>query len=104
MAVLCAVGGIAGYVSKKSVPSIVSGVGIGMGYAVGGYLIQKNKNYGYETAFGIMVPRMIKHGRPIPLSLSILSVGIGTYYGKVVYDNMVYVNKNSDTVDDTKND
>ncbi|KAF0408099.1 TMEM14-domain-containing protein [Gigaspora margarita] len=108
MAVLCTVGGIAGYASKKSVPSIVSGVGIGMGYAVGGYLIQKEKSYGNETALvasillgGVMIPRMVKYGRPIPLSLSILSVGIGTYYGKKVYDNMVYV-KNNENVDDTK--
>ncbi|CAG8480376.1 5158_t:CDS:2 [Dentiscutata heterogama] len=102
MAVLCTVGGVAGYASKKSVPSIVSGVGIGMGYAVGGYLLQKEKNYGNETAFaGIMIPRMVKYGRPIPISLSILSVGIGTYYGKKVYDNMVYV-KSNDNVDDKK--
>ncbi|CAG8555187.1 3684_t:CDS:2 [Cetraspora pellucida] len=90
MAILCTVGGIAGYASKKSVPSIVSGVGIGMGYAAVASILLA----------GVMIPRMIKYGRPIPLSLSILSVGIGTYYGKKVYDNMVHVNNNS--VDDTK--
>ncbi|RHZ54035.1 hypothetical protein Glove_431g30 [Diversispora epigaea] len=93
MGAICAVGGIAGYVTKRSVPSIIAGLGIGALYVLGGVLMQRNKIYGYETSLaasiilaGSMVPRTIKRGTPIPLSLSILSIGMGTYYVKKIYD------------------
>ncbi|CAG8445269.1 4967_t:CDS:2 [Diversispora eburnea] len=69
MGAICAVGGVVGYVTKRSVPSLIAGLGIGALYVLGG-----------------MIPRTIKRGTPIPLSLSILSVGMGTYYTKKIYD------------------
>ena len=39
LAVLTAAGGIAAFVRKKSVPSLLGGVGIGAAFAVSGYII-----------------------------------------------------------------
>jgi len=36
-----------------------------------------------------MVPRVIKTKRPIPLTLGVLSVGVGAYYAKKIYEYKV---------------
>lgn len=38
-----------------------------------------------------MVPRAIKTQKPITLSLSVLSVGVGAYYAKKIYEYRVGV-------------
>ncbi|CAG8604402.1 10237_t:CDS:2, partial [Cetraspora pellucida] len=88
-----AFGGAAGYVSTKSIPSLTAGLGISALYGVGGYLIKRNKNYGHESAFvastilaGSMIPRAIKNKKPIPLALSVMSVFVGAYYARKIYE------------------
>lgn len=41
MAGVTAAGGILGYIRKKSIPSLVAGLGLGSLFAISGYLIQK---------------------------------------------------------------
>ncbi|RIB18405.1 transmembrane proteins 14C-domain-containing protein [Gigaspora rosea] len=93
MAIICAFGGAAGYASKKSIPSLTAGISIGALYGLGGYLIKGNKNYGHEAAFvastilaGSMIPRAIKNTKPVPLTLSVLSVFVGAYYARKIYE------------------
>mmetsp|Transcript_7339 Transcript_7339/g.15985 ORF Transcript_7339/g.15985 Transcript_7339/m.15985 type:complete len:110 (+) Transcript_7339:34-363(+) len=38
LAVLCTAGGVAGYLKKKSLPSLLGGLGFGAAYAYSGYL------------------------------------------------------------------
>ena len=33
-----------------------------------------------------MIPRAIRIKKPVPLSLSVLSVGVGVYYAKKIYE------------------
>nr|CAG8433569.1 11323_t:CDS:2 [Entrophospora candida]CAG8442149.1 3086_t:CDS:2 [Entrophospora candida] len=96
MGVICAIGGIAAYAKKGSVPSLTAGLGVSSLYLIAGYLIENNKDYGHETALaastvltGSMIPRAIKTKKPIPLTLSILSIGVGTYYVKKIYEYKV---------------
>ncbi|KAI9311107.1 transmembrane protein 14 [Dichotomocladium elegans] len=95
MAALCSVGGIAGFVRTRSVPSLVAGVAIGSLYGVAGYLIKENKDYGHETAVAAsallacgMLPRAIKSGfkKPVPAAMAVLSITAGTYYVKKVIE------------------
>ncbi|CAB4385881.1 hypothetical protein RhiirA5_273246 [Rhizophagus irregularis] len=98
MAVICGIGGIAAYSKARSMPSLIAGVGVGTLYGIAGYIIKKNKDYGHETALAAstilafsMVPRAIKTQKPITLSLSVLSVGVGAYYAKKIYEYRVGV-------------
>ncbi|CAG8624557.1 6432_t:CDS:2 [Paraglomus occultum] len=94
MAAICTTGGILGYAKARSVPSIIAGVGIGAAYAISGYCIKEGKDYGQGGALatsivlaGSMLPRAIKGGsKPIPWTLSILSIGTGLYYAKKIYE------------------
>ncbi|CAG8544457.1 11741_t:CDS:2 [Funneliformis caledonium] len=98
MAVICTLGGISAYAKARSMPSIMAGVGVGILYGIAGYVIKENKDYGHETALaastilaGSMIPRAIKTKRPVPLSLGVLSVGVGVYYAKKIYEYRVGV-------------
>ncbi|GBB97874.1 hypothetical protein RclHR1_00310002 [Rhizophagus clarus] len=98
MAVICAIGGITAYSKTRSMPSLIAGVGVGTLYGISGYIIKKNKNYGHETALAAstilafsMVPRAINSKKPVALSLSVLSVGVGAYYAKKIYEDRVGV-------------
>ncbi|CAG8784869.1 12163_t:CDS:2, partial [Acaulospora morrowiae] len=55
MGAICVAGGIFGYISKRSVPSLVAGLGIGVLYGIGGLLIKQNKEYGHETSLAASV-------------------------------------------------
>jgi len=77
-------------------PSLIAGVGIGTLYGIAGYVIKEKKDYGHETALGAsiilassMVPRALKTKKPISLSLCVLSVGVGAYYAKKIYEYRV---------------
>ncbi|RIA96510.1 transmembrane proteins 14C-domain-containing protein [Glomus cerebriforme] len=98
MAVICAIGGIAAFSKARSKPSLIAGIGVGTLYGIAGYVIKNNKDYGNETALaasillaGSMVPRAIKTKKPIPLSLGVLSIGVGAYYAKKIYEYRVGV-------------
>ncbi|KAF7530205.1 hypothetical protein G7054_g9616 [Neopestalotiopsis clavispora] len=93
MAGLLAAGGSLGYRNTGSKPSLIAGIGLGASYAVAGYLIKENKDYGTELALGnsIMVlgsavPRIIKTGgrAPVPLGLGVCGALATFYYQKKV--------------------
>ncbi|KAI0178111.1 hypothetical protein LQW54_002729 [Pestalotiopsis sp. IQ-011] len=93
LAGLLAVGGTMGYARTKSTPSLVAGLGLGASYAVAGYLIKENKDYGTELALGnsiallgSAVPRIIKTGgrAPVPIALGACGALATFYYQKKV--------------------
>ena len=57
---LCAVGGTAAFISKRSKPSLIAGVTTGLLFIYSGYLIQENRNYGHELAFGKIIHFLLK--------------------------------------------
>ncbi|KAI9814313.1 MAG: hypothetical protein M1826_002279 [Phylliscum demangeonii] len=84
LSVLTAAGGITGYVTSASVPSLTAGVGIGVLYGLAAYRINQRQAYGVEMALlaslvlaGSSVPRAIRSGgrKPVPLVLGVLGVG-----------------------------
>ncbi len=80
--VLTIVGGIIGYVSKGSVPSIVAGSAAGILLLVGALLLPNHVNAGLAIALivslllaGQFVPKFIQTGKAMPAGMmSILSV------------------------------
>ncbi|KAK9325625.1 transmembrane proteins 14C-domain-containing protein [Lipomyces orientalis] len=93
LAVLCSVGGIAGYARRKSLPSLMGGVGVGILYGISGYLLKENKEYGIHTALaasllliGASAPRAIRLKKPVPVALSIIGLTAGAYYAKKYSD------------------
>lgn len=85
--------GIVGYARKSSLPSLVAGVGLGLIYGIAANRIQKNKDYGHETALtasiimaSSMVPKAIKTHKPFPVALAICSVATGVYYTNKIFE------------------
>ncbi|KAI1800988.1 transmembrane proteins 14C-domain-containing protein [Daldinia bambusicola] len=88
LAALLAAGGTAGYVKTKSRPSLIAGLGLGVSYALSGYLIKENKDYGTELALGnsvlllgSAVPRVVKTKARAPVPIGLLVAGaLATFY------------------------
>ncbi len=76
MAAVCAVGGLAGFAMKKSVPSLVGGLVTGAAFGASAYLISQGGDktrtgFGVATATSValsvgMVPRFRKTGKVMP--------------------------------------
>jgi uncharacterized membrane protein (UPF0136 family) len=71
------------------VPSLVAGTAFGLLYLTSGYLIQNNKDYGFELATGTsgllaaaMLPKAIRGGKPVPVVMALLGVSSGIYYAR----------------------
>lgn len=82
-----------GYISKRSVPSLVAGLTVGALYGLGGYRIQNRQPYGVELALlasivlaGSSIPRAIRTPRPIPVGLSVIAA-FGLYNFGLAYIN-----------------
>ncbi|KAJ3402391.1 hypothetical protein HDV05_008549 [Chytridiales sp. JEL 0842] len=92
---VCAIGGLMGYIKGKSVPSLVAGLTFAGLYAYSGYLIKSNADYGAELAagtslllLGAMGPKALKAKKPVPVTMSLLGLVGGAYYGTKVYQNV----------------
>lgn len=82
MAGLLSLGGAMGYAKRRSVPSLVGGVGLGAVFAVAGYTIQQGSSpsgtvaglrQGHDLALGasvataaVMAQRLAATGKPMP--------------------------------------
>ncbi|KAI9103721.1 transmembrane proteins 14C-domain-containing protein, partial [Phlyctochytrium arcticum] len=93
LAGICTLGGYVGYTKTRSRPSLIAGVAFGALYAVAGYLLQNNLEYGAELATGTSVllvgamgPRALKTRKPVPAGLATLGLLGGAYYGRKVYE------------------
>ncbi|QIW95326.1 hypothetical protein AMS68_000844 [Peltaster fructicola] len=93
LAGLTAGGGTMGYINKRSVPSLVAGVTVGVLFGIGGYRIQNRQPYGIELALlasivlaGSSIPRAIKSRKPLPIGLSGLAA-FGLYSFGLAYAN-----------------
>ncbi|KAJ3035074.1 hypothetical protein HDV00_004338 [Rhizophlyctis rosea] len=93
LAGLTAVGGIIGYSRTRSTPSLIAGLSFGALYAVSGYLLKENKDYGVELAsatslllLGAMGPRAARTRKPVPTLLSVVGLAGAGYYGKKWYE------------------
>jgi uncharacterized membrane protein (UPF0136 family) len=74
---------------KGSKASLIAGLGVGTLYGVSGYLLHQNADYGIELALlssalltGGMLPRAIRVGKPLPVSLVILGAVNCAYFGR----------------------
>ncbi|KAB5580568.1 transmembrane proteins 14C-domain-containing protein, partial [Coniochaeta sp. 2T2.1] len=81
LSALTATGGIIGYARTGSLPSVIAGVSVGALYALGGYRIQNNQQYGIELALlasvvlgGSSIPRAIRLQKPVPVALSVVAL------------------------------
>ncbi|KAK7205363.1 hypothetical protein BZA70DRAFT_154129 [Myxozyma melibiosi] len=93
MAAACILGGVAGYVRKRSVPSLFGGLTVGIMYGAGAYLMHQNQDYGVHLALSASIlltaasaPRALKLRAPVPLFLTALGLLTTSYYGKKYYD------------------
>lgn len=89
MAGLCALGGVIGFYRTKSLPSLVSGLGVGALYGLAGRQIQEGGDHGFEMAtaasvllLGASAPRFKKG--PVPKALTTTSTLAGLFYGNKV--------------------
>ncbi|GMF64462.1 unnamed protein product [[Candida] boidinii] len=88
LSALSVIGGAMAYSRKRSVPSLVGGLTVGTLYAVAGYLLKENMEYGIHTALGastILFMAGVSRGvktkfkAPVPIMLIVLG-GFSTYY------------------------
>ncbi|OQE25062.1 hypothetical protein PENSTE_c006G10121 [Penicillium steckii] len=93
LAALLPAGGVFGYLRTRSTPSLIAGLGLGTSYALSGYLIKENKDFGTELALGnsilllgSAIPRVIKTRArsPMPLILGTTGLLASYYYQKKV--------------------
>ncbi|KAA0160510.1 hypothetical protein FNF27_01445 [Cafeteria roenbergensis] len=101
MAALTAGLGVYGYMSKRSMPSLVAGVAFGAVYAASGYLINNGRDeYGHivgavasAALVGVMGPKYMKTRAAFPpgvLAVSGAVVGsYDTYKGVQVWRNLL---------------
>jgi len=90
---LSLIGGVAGFVRKGSVPSLIGGVGVGGLYIWSGLALQNGQPYGLEGALGSSVllflssaPRFLKGS--VPKVLSLASASAAVYYGLAYLDQV----------------
>ncbi|VVT58512.1 uncharacterized protein SAPINGB_P006246 [Magnusiomyces paraingens] len=93
MSALCTIGGLAGYIRRKSLPSLIGGVSTGIVFGAAGILLKRNADWGLELALlgslllgGASLPRAIKLQKPVPIGLSVLAGVNLVYYSKKYYD------------------
>ncbi|KAH3666612.1 hypothetical protein WICMUC_005596 [Wickerhamomyces mucosus] len=88
LSALLLAGGTAGYISKRSIPSLVAGITFSAVYGYAGYLLKNNSDYGLELALGssgLLLAAGIARGipvgfkKPVPIILTTLG-GLGSFY------------------------
>jgi len=88
--ILVAVGGVAGYLKAKSVPSLLAGLIVGSLYAYSSYVITEgNPATGFLIGAGTstilfmaMGARFIKTKKPMPAGVAALGLAVGLYNAK----------------------
>jgi len=89
---LIALGGVMGYVKKKSVPSLAAGLLFGSLATYGAYSVSRNETFlpalgttGLLT--GVMGARALKSGKLMPAGLiALLSLGMLSRYSYMLYN------------------
>lgn len=88
LGVLCAAGGVVGYLKAQSVPSLVAGVGVGALYGASAYLINHGApDTGHALALagssllaGVMGWRFYNTGKFMPAGLLTAAGAVGAWY------------------------
>jgi len=90
LAALLAIGGAMGYAKKKSVISLVAGLGLGVGFGVAGYMIQEGQmTNGHGTALVLsaftmtaMGYRAVKTQGKVPIAVASLCALSTAYHAQ----------------------
>ncbi|ETV93147.1 hypothetical protein H310_12756 [Aphanomyces invadans] len=94
LAALMALGGVMGYVKRRSVISLVAGVGVGAGFGFAGYLLQQGQmTNGHATALALssvtmaaMGVRAIKTKATVPIVVSSLCAVSAAYHAQKYFE------------------